>query len=119
MCRRCARVIVIDPEEGALASGRWGAGRLAEEAHSGGCPPALTPRRDWEGQRLAALRGATQEPTIPSAISKPLPGKSVMPSRSSLHARGAGGAISGPTFLPRRGEWKWSVETAGNGKHEH
>jgi len=51
-------VRVLDPEEGPLASGRIGKGRLAEDARIlAALEEALAIRRDWAGQRLLVSAG--------------------------------------------------------------
>ncbi|HET9607616.1 MAG TPA: bifunctional phosphopantothenoylcysteine decarboxylase/phosphopantothenate--cysteine ligase CoaBC [Nitrospira sp.] len=113
---RARGVIVIDPEEGALASGRLGQGRLAEEERilAGVCS-ALTPRRDWEGQRLLLSAGPTQEPIDPVRyISNRSSGKMGYAIAEAASTRGAQVVlISGPTSLPPpRGVEVVPVETA-------
>jgi phosphopantothenoylcysteine decarboxylase/phosphopantothenate--cysteine ligase len=58
--------IVIDPEEGPLASGRIGQGRMAhEERIVDAVRSALAPQQDWRGQRVLLSAGPTQEPLDP------------------------------------------------------
>jgi len=113
---RARGVIVIDPEEGALASGRLGQGRLAEEERIlAGVRSALTPRRDWEGQRLLLSAGPTQEPIDPVRyISNRSSGKMGYAIAEAASTRGAQVVlISGPTSLPPpRGVEVVPVETA-------
>src|SRR5262245_40367295 len=59
-------VMVLDPEDGPLASGRFGQGRLAEEARIlEAVKSALAPRRDWMEQRVLVSAGPTQESIDP------------------------------------------------------
>src|SRR5215472_18961698 len=59
-------VVVLDPDEGALASGRFGQGRLADESRIlEAIQTVLTPRRDWQGHRILVSAGPTQEPIDP------------------------------------------------------
>jgi phosphopantothenoylcysteine decarboxylase/phosphopantothenate--cysteine ligase len=100
---RARGVVVIEPEEGPLASGRVGTGRLAEEqrivaaVHS-----ALMPRRDWDGQRLLVSAGPTQEPIDPVRyISNRSSGKMGYAIAEAAYRRGAQVVlVSGPTSLP-------------------
>lgn len=113
---RARGVIVIDPEEGALASGRLGQGRLAEEERIlVGVRSVLTPRRDWEGQRLLLSAGPTQEPIDPVRyISNRSSGKMGYAIAEAASQRGAQVVlVSGPTSLsPPRGVEVVPVETA-------
>jgi phosphopantothenoylcysteine decarboxylase / phosphopantothenate---cysteine ligase len=113
---RARGVMIIDPEEGPLASGRLGQGRLAEEArivkavHS-----ALMPRRDWEGQRVLLSAGPTQEPIDPVRyLSNRSSGKMGYAIAEAAVQRGAQVIlVSGPTSLPPpRGAMVVPVETA-------
>ncbi|MCE9537498.1 MAG: bifunctional phosphopantothenoylcysteine decarboxylase/phosphopantothenate--cysteine ligase CoaBC, partial [Nitrospirae bacterium] len=57
---------VVDPEEGPLASGRIGQGRLAEESRIlEALEAALAPLRDWQGHHILVSAGPTQEPIDP------------------------------------------------------
>jgi len=59
-------VIILDPDEGSLASGRFGQGRLAEESRIvEAVQAALAPRRDWQGHRILVSAGPTHEPIDP------------------------------------------------------
>src|SRR6476646_3034712 len=113
---RARGVLVIDPEEGALAAGRWGHVRLAEEERIlAGVRSALTPRRDWEGQRLLLSAGPTQEPIDPVRyISNRSSGKMGYALAEAAAARGARGIlVSGPVQLaPPRGVGVVPVRTA-------
>ena len=58
--------LIVAPEEGPLASGRVGQGRLADEAAIlAALASAVHPRRDWEGRRLLISAGPTQEAIDP------------------------------------------------------
>jgi phosphopantothenoylcysteine decarboxylase/phosphopantothenate--cysteine ligase len=109
-------VVVIDPEEGPLASGRLGQGRLADEARIvGAVRSALMPQRDWEGQRLLLSAGPTQEPIDPVRyISNRSSGKMGFAIAEAAYKRGAQVVlVSGPTSLrPPRGVELVPVETA-------
>jgi phosphopantothenoylcysteine decarboxylase/phosphopantothenate--cysteine ligase len=99
---RARGVLVVDPEEGPLASGRFGHGRLAEETrildalHS-----ALTPTRDWRGQRVLVSAGPTQEPIDPVRyLSNHSSGKMGYALAEAAQKRGATVVlVSGPTSL--------------------
>lgn len=55
-------VTVLEPEEGLLASGKVGWGRLTDqEAILSAIEARLSPRRDWVGQRVLVSAGPTQE----------------------------------------------------------
>lgn len=60
-------VEVVGPEEGRLASGRWGAGRLAETPAIVGAVRAAIGRRegDLRGRSVIVTAGGTQEPLDP------------------------------------------------------
>ena len=109
-------VVVVDPDEGRLASGRIGQGRLAEEKRIlAGIRAVLTPRRDWEGQRLLLSAGPTQEPIDPVRfISNRSSGKMGYALAAAAYQRGAQVVlVSGPTsLLPPRGVEVVPVETA-------
>ncbi|MFM8551079.1 MAG: bifunctional phosphopantothenoylcysteine decarboxylase/phosphopantothenate--cysteine ligase CoaBC [Nitrospiraceae bacterium] len=95
-------VIVLDPEEGPLASGRIGAGRLAEETRiMAALEHALVPRQDWAGQRLLVSAGPTQEAIDPVRfISNRSSGKMGYAIAQAARERGAAVTlISGPTAL--------------------
>ncbi|HKT35919.1 MAG TPA: bifunctional phosphopantothenoylcysteine decarboxylase/phosphopantothenate--cysteine ligase CoaBC [Nitrospira sp.] len=108
--------VVIDPDEGPLASGRSGQGRLAEEARIvSAVVAALRPQRDWEGQRLLVSAGPTQEPIDPVRyLSNRSSGKMGYAIAEAAHRRGAHVVlVSGPTSLARpRGVEVVLVETA-------
>ena len=108
--------IVVDPEEGPLASGRIGQGRLAEEGTIlEAIHKALAPRRDWQGQRILVSAGPTQEPIDPVRfISNRSSGKMGYAIAEAAQARGAQVVlVTGPTALPiPRGVEVVSVATA-------
>ncbi|HEY7128518.1 MAG TPA: bifunctional phosphopantothenoylcysteine decarboxylase/phosphopantothenate--cysteine ligase CoaBC [Nitrospira sp.] len=109
-------VVVVDPDEGPLASGRLGQGRLAgEERILAAVRSSLTPNRDWEGQRLLLSAGPTQEPIDPVRyISNRSSGKMGYAIAEAAYKRGAQVVlVSGPTSLPPpRGVEVVPVETA-------
>lgn len=99
---RTRGAIVLDPEEGPLASGRIGPGRLADEAHIlETIQTALVPRRDWLGHRILVSAGPTQEPIDPVRfISNRSSGKMGYALAEAARARGAQVTlVSGPTAL--------------------
>jgi len=108
--------IVVDPEEGPLASGRIGQGRLAEEGTIlEAIQTALAPRRDWQGNRILVSAGPTQEPIDPVRfISNRSSGKMGYAIAEAAQARGAQVVlVTGPTALPApRGVEIISVATA-------
>jgi phosphopantothenoylcysteine decarboxylase/phosphopantothenate--cysteine ligase len=95
-------VVIIGPEEGPLASGRIGAGRMADEqeiltaVRSVLCKP-----RDLAGRRLLISAGPTQEPIDPVRfISNRSSGKMGYAIASAASERGAQVVlVSGPTDL--------------------
>ena len=100
---RARGVAVIDPEEGPLASGRLGQGRLAsEERIVNAVRAALRPTRDYEGQRLLLSAGPTQEAIDPVRyISNRSSGKMGYAIAEAARQRGAQVVlVSGPTSLP-------------------
>lgn len=100
---RARGVIVIDPEEGPLASGRLGQGRLAQEERIvDAVVSALRPKRDYEGQRLLLSAGPTQEAIDPVRyISNRSSGKMGYAIAEAAQQRGAQVVlVSGPTSLP-------------------
>jgi phosphopantothenoylcysteine decarboxylase/phosphopantothenate--cysteine ligase len=113
---RARGAIVLNPEEGPLASGRIGQGRLAEEAHIlEAIQTALTPRRDWQGHRILVSAGPTQEPIDPVRfISNRSSGKMGYALAEAARARGAQVTlVTGPTALPTpAGVEVVAVETA-------
>lgn len=113
---RARGTIVVDPEEGPLASGKVGQGRLAEEHKIlEALQSALAPQRDWQGHRVLISAGPTQEPIDPVRfISNRSSGKMGYALAEAARARGAQVVlVSGPTALPApRGIEIVPVETA-------
>ena len=113
---RARGTIVVDPEEGPLASGRIGQGRLAEkDTILEAIQTALAPRCDWEGDRILVSAGPTQEPIDPVRfISNRSSGKMGYAIAEAAQARGAQVIlVTGPTALPTpRGVEVISVATA-------
>jgi phosphopantothenoylcysteine decarboxylase/phosphopantothenate--cysteine ligase len=95
-------VTVLDPEEGPLASGRIGIGRMAtEERILAALDQALAPRQDWAGQRLLVSAGPTQEAIDPVRfISNRSSGKMGYAIAQAARERGATVTlVTGPTAL--------------------
>ncbi len=95
--------VVLDPEEGPLASGRIGQGRLAEEATIlEALRNTIAPRQDWRGHSMLVSAGPTQEPIDPVRfISNRSSGKMGYALAEAAQARGAQVVlVSGPTALP-------------------
>lgn len=93
---------VLDPDEGPLASGHIGRGRMAEEAAIlSAIRDVLASRLDWHGQRLLVSAGPTQEPIDPVRfISNRSSGKMGYAIAEAAQARGAQVVlVSGPTAL--------------------
>lgn len=113
---RARGTTVLDPEEGPLASGRIGQGRLAEEPRIlEALYVALSPQRDWQGQRILVSAGPTHEPIDPVRfISNRSSGKMGYAIAEAARARGAQVVlVTGPTALPApRGIEIVPVETA-------
>ena len=113
---RARGTIVVDPEEGPLASGKVGQGRLADEHKIlAALQSALAPQRDWQGHRILISAGPTQEPIDPVRfISNRSSGKMGYALAEAARARGAQVVlVSGPTALPApRGIEVVPVETA-------
>ena len=113
---RTRGAIVLNPEEGPLASGRIGQGRLAEETRIlEAVKTALAPRRDWQGHRILVSAGPTQEPIDPVRfISNRSSGKMGYALAEAARARGAQVTlVTGPTALPTpAGVEVVAVETA-------
>lgn len=100
---RARGTLVVDPEEGPLASGRIGHGRLAEESRIlEALQTALAPLRDWQGHRILVSAGPTQEPIDPVRfISNRSSGKMGYAIAEAAQARGAQVVlVTGPTALP-------------------
>lgn len=108
--------VIVDPEDGPLASGRSGQGRLAsEERILAAIVECLSPRRDWVGQRLLVSAGPTQEAIDPVRfISNRSSGKMGYAIAEAARNRGAQVClISGPTSLaPPQGMEVVPVTTA-------
>ncbi len=113
---RARGTIVVDPEEGPLASGKVGQGRLAEEHKIlEALQSALAPQRDWQGHRVLISAGPTQEPIDPVRfISTRSSGKMGYALAEAARARGAQVVlVTGPTALPApRGIEIVPIETA-------
>jgi phosphopantothenoylcysteine decarboxylase/phosphopantothenate--cysteine ligase len=113
---RARGVSIVDPEEGPLASGRVGQGRLAEETRIlDAVRSALAPKRDWQGHRVLVSAGPTQEPIDPVRyISNRSSGKMGYAIAEAAQKRGAHVVlVSGPTSLSApRGVEMVPVETA-------
>jgi phosphopantothenoylcysteine decarboxylase/phosphopantothenate--cysteine ligase len=109
-------VVILDPDEGSLASGRFGHGRLADEARIlEAIQAALVPRHDWRGHRILVSAGPTQEPIDPVRfISNRSSGKMGYALAEAARARGAQVTlVTGPTTLPiPAGVETVAVETA-------
>lgn len=109
-------VVVLDPEEGPLASGRVGQGRLAAEPRIlEAVQTTLIPRDDWRGQRVLVSAGPTQEAIDPVRfISNRSSGKMGYAIAEAARDRGAEVVlVTGPTALtPPPGVTVISVTTA-------
>lgn len=95
-------VTVLEPEEGPLASGKVGKGRLAEEGLiMSAIETALTPQRDYAGQRVLISAGPTQEAIDPVRfISNRSSGKMGYALAEAARSRGAHVVlVTGPTGL--------------------
>jgi phosphopantothenoylcysteine decarboxylase/phosphopantothenate--cysteine ligase len=109
-------VIVLDPEDGPLASGRVGKGRLPDE-HTilAAIEAALIPSWDWSGQRVLVSAGPTQEPVDPVRfISNRSSGKMGYAVAEAARDRGAAVVlVTGPTSIAApRGVEIVAVDTA-------
>lgn len=108
--------IIVEPDEGPLASGRLGQGRLADEERIlTAVQSAIRPRRDWTGRRILISAGPTQEAIDPVRyISNRSSGKMGYALAEAAQARGAEVLlVSGPTALqPPAGVECHSVTTA-------
>lgn len=109
-------VCVVAPENGSLASGKVGTGRLAAEAAIlAGIHSVFTPRWDWAGQRVLVSAGPTHEPIDPVRyLSNRSSGKMGYALAEAARDRGAEvRLVTGPTALPPpRGIGVISVTTA-------
>lgn len=100
---RARGAVIVKPEEGPLASGRSGQGRLADEQRIlAALHTALHPRRDWSGRRVLISAGPTQEAIDPVRfISNRSSGKMGYALAEAARMRGAEVVlVSGPTALP-------------------
>jgi phosphopantothenoylcysteine decarboxylase/phosphopantothenate--cysteine ligase len=100
---RARSVTVLEPEEGPLASGRVGTGRLAQEDRIlSAIEERLHIRRDWAGQRVLVSAGPTHEPLdAVRFISNRSSGKMGYAVAEAARQRGADVVlVSGPTALP-------------------
>lgn len=99
---RARGVVVLDPEEGPLASGRSAQGRLAAEpAILEAVERAVRPQLDWDGQHVLVSAGPTQEAIDPVRfISNHSSGKMGYAIAEAARDRGAEVVlVSGPTAL--------------------
>lgn len=112
--------VVIEPDEGALACGMVGPGRLAEPEIIADAVARLTKnlekvRKDLEGETVLITAGPTQEPLDPVRyLTNRSSGKMGYALAEEAHARGARVVlVSGPVHLPEpRGITVISVRTA-------
>ena len=96
-------IVVLEPEEGPLASGLLGKGRLpAEHVIMEALRSRLAPRRDWSGQRVLVSAGPTREPIdAVRFITNASSGKMGYAMAEAAAQRGAEVLlVSGPTALP-------------------
>lgn len=96
-------VIVVEPEDGPLASGKVATGRLAAEATIlAGIRAALMPRWDWAGQRVLVSAGPTHEAIDPVRyLSNRSSGKMGYAVAEAARDRGAEvRLVTGPAALP-------------------
>ncbi len=94
---------IVEPDEGFLACGTIGPGRLADpERIAGAVMAALNRKRDFEGETILITAGPTQEPIDPVRyISNRSSGKMGYALAEVAAARGANVTlISGPVHLP-------------------
>lgn len=114
-------IVVVDPEDGPLASGRSGKGRLADERRIvAALRTAFHPRRDWSGRRVLISAGPTQESIDPVRyLSNRSSGKMGYALAEAAKVRGAAVMlISGPTALtPPQGIEVQQVITAEEMRH--
>lgn len=99
---RARGVVVLDPEEGPLASGQVAQGRLAAETTIlEAVQTALSPRNDWRGERVLVSAGPTQEAIDPVRyISNRSSGKMGYAVAEAARDRGADVVlVTGPTAL--------------------
>ena len=108
-------VHLVEPEEGRLASGAVGVGRLAKPEDIAAAVAAIVSPGDLEGLRIIVTAGPTQEPIDPVRyISNRSSGKMGYALAAAAVRRGAKVTlISGPTALPApTGCEVVSIETA-------
>ena len=94
--------VIVEPEEGPLASGRIGQGRMAEEERIlAAVRSKLAPTRDWTGRRVLVSAGPTHESIDPIRfVSNRSSGKMGYAIASAASERGADVVlVSGPTAL--------------------
>jgi len=107
---------VVGPDEGDMACGEYGPGRMAEpEAIFAAIRAKLTPQTDLTGNRIVVTSGPTHEPIDPVRyIANRSSGKQGQAVASALAARGAEVVlVSGPVRLdPPAGVERRDVETA-------
>jgi phosphopantothenoylcysteine decarboxylase/phosphopantothenate--cysteine ligase len=99
---RSRGIMILDPDEGPLASGKIGKGRLIDPAAILEALIArLTPRQDWAGHRVLVSAGPTHEPIdAVRFISNRSSGKMGYALADAARARGASVVlVSGPTAL--------------------
>jgi len=108
--------VIVEPEVGALASGEYGQGRLAnEEAIMSKAVGLLQSRTDWQGERVLISAGPTQEPIDPVRfLSNGASGKMGYALAEAAVVRGAEVVlVTGPTHLaPPKGATVVPVVTA-------
>jgi phosphopantothenoylcysteine decarboxylase/phosphopantothenate--cysteine ligase len=107
--------IVVDPDEGALACGTYGPGRLAENDKILAAVARLTSTRDLAGQTILITAGPTQEPLDPVRyLSNRSSGRMGYALAEAALTRGARVIlVSGPVALPNpAGAELISVRTA-------
>jgi phosphopantothenoylcysteine decarboxylase/phosphopantothenate--cysteine ligase len=115
---RADGVTVMQPDEGAMACGEWGAGRLPEpDAIVAAIETALTPTHDrpLAGKRVIVTAGPTHEPIDPVRyIANRSSGKQGFAIAEALAGLGADvRLIAGPVMLPTpAGVTRIDVETA-------
>lgn len=101
---RCRGVQIVEPEQGPLACGMVGEGRLAEPVKLlEAIKKRLAKTRDLDGIRFLVTAGPTREPIDPVRyITNPSSGKMGYAVAQSARDRGAEVTlISGPTSLPQ------------------
>ncbi len=109
-------VMIVEPETGALASGQWGQGRLAEEEKIMGSVYQLVQgQQDWKNERILISAGPTREHLDPARfISNGSSGKMGYALAEAAVSKGAEVVlVTGPTHIPMpRGVTVVSVTTA-------